>query len=568
MIALTGSTPGWRDPISGQDPERREWMKSCDAIIEILKREGVDILFGYPRNALLEAAAEANVRTIIPRQERIGLHMADAYSRLTKGEKLGVFCCQHGPGAEVAFAGVAQAFGESVPILFLPGGYPTATAHVGRNFNSVRNMAHITKSAEPLNFPAHVNGVMRRAFTALRNGRGGPALVELPFDVLEQEGAEVDYQPVLRSRYAPDGESIAKAAEMLCAAKRPVLYAGQGIHWSGAYEELAELAELLAIPVCTSLPGKSSFDETHPLSLGSGGAAMPYAVRYFLEEADLIMGAGCSFTSTAFGIRMPTGKKVIHATLDPIELNRAVETDVALIGDAKLTLRALIDACRGIIGSTARDRSSVAAEIKKVADDWLAKWMPKLTSDQTPITPYRVLWDLQNTVDVANTIITHDAGSPRDQLSPFWKTTAPHTFLGWGKTTQLGYGLGLALGAKLACPDKLCINVWGDAAIGFTGMDFETAVRERLPIMSILLNNASMAMELNVMPTATEKYRSTDISGNYSEFAKALGGHGERISKVEDITPAIKRGIAATQAGKAVLLEFMTSQELDFSRYP
>lgn len=543
-------------------------MKTNDAIVEIMKREGVDVLFGYPRNALLEAAAAGNIRTVIPRQERIGLHMADAYSRLTKGEKIGVFCCQHGPGAEVAYAGVAQAYGESVPILFMPGGYPTATAHVGRNFNSVRNMAQITKSAEPLNFPGHVNGVMRRAFTALRNGRGGPSLVELPYDVLEQEGAEVDYTPVLRTKFAPDGESIAQAASRLCEAKRPVIYAGQGIHWANAYAELKELAELLAIPVCTSLPGKSSFDETHPLSLGSGGAAMPYQVRHFLDESDVILGAGCSFTATAFGIRMPTGKRVIHATIDPLELNRAVETDIALIGDAKLTLRALIEACKTLIGGTPRDSSVVAAEIKGVADDWLAKWIPKLTSDQVPITPYRVLWDLQHTVDVANTIITHDAGSPRDQLSPFWKTTAPHSFLGWGKTTQLGYGLGLALGAKLACPDKLCINVWGDAAIGFTGMDFETAVRERLPILSILLNNSSMAMELNVMPTATEKFRSTDISGNYADFAKALGGYGERITRVEDIIPAIKRGIAATQAGQPALLEFMTSQELDFSRYP
>lgn len=543
-------------------------MKASDAIIDILKREGVDVLFGYPRNALLEAAARADVRTIIPRQERIGLHMADAYSRLTRGEKLGVFCCQHGPGAEVASAGVAQAYGESVPILVLPGGYATATAHVGRNYNSVRNMAHITKSAEPLNFPAHTSAVMRRAFTALRNGRGGPALVELPYDVLEQEGGEVDYRPVLRTRFAPDGESVTRAAQMLCAAKRPVLYAGQGIHWSNAYAELRELAELLAIPVCTSLPGKSSFDETHPLSLGSGGAAMPLAVRHFLDDADVILGVGCSFTSTAFGVRMPTGKRVIHATLDPVEINRAVETEVALIGDAALTLRALIEACRTILGGTPRDASAVTAEIAKVHQDWLAAWMPKLTSNQTPITPYRVLWDLQHTVDIANTIITHDAGSPRDQLSPFWRTIAPHTFLGWGKTTQLGYGLGLALGAKLACPDKLCINVWGDAAIGFTGMDFETAVRERLPILSILLNNASMAMELNVMPTATEKFRSTDISGDYAAFARALGGHGERVSAVADIVPAIRRAIAATQAGQPALIEFITSQEVDFSRYP
>ena len=176
-----------------------------------------------------------------------------------------------------------------------------------------------------------------------------------------------------------------------------------------------------------------------------------------------------------------------------------------------------------------------------------------------------MLWDLANTVDRANAIITHDAGSPRDQLSPFWEATTPLSYIGWGKTTQLGYGLGLAMGAKLACPDKLCINVWGDAAIGFTGMDFETAVRERIPILSILLNNFSMAIELKVMPVSTEKYRSTDISGDYAAMARAFGGYGERVSTPEDIIPAIKRGIEQTENGTPALLEFITSKEVDIS---
>ncbi len=177
-----------------------------------------------------------------------------------------------------------------------------------------------------------------------------------------------------------------------------------------------------------------------------------------------------------------------------------------------------------------------------------------------------MLWDLFQTVDVPNTIITHDAGSPRDQLTPFWKSTTPLSYIGWGKTTQLGYGLGLAMGAKLAQPDKLCMNVWGDAAIGFTGMDFETAVRERIPIMSILLNNFSMAIELKVMPISTEKYRSTDISGDYAAMARAFGGYGERVTEPDDIVPAIKRGIEKTRQGIPVLLEFITCKETEVSR--
>jgi acetolactate synthase-1/2/3 large subunit len=168
-------------------------------------------------------------------------------------------------------------------------------------------------------------------------------------------------------------------------------------------------------------------------------------------------------------------------------------------------------------------------------------------------------------VDASRTIITHDAGSPRDQLSPFWESTTPLSYIGWGKTTQLGYGLGLAMGAKLAHPERLCVNVWGDAAIGFTGMDFETAVRERIPVLSVLLNNFSMAIELKIMKAATEKYRSTDISGHYADMAKAFGGYGERVTEPAEIVPAIQRAVKKTEDGVPALLEFITEKAEDFS---
>jgi acetolactate synthase-1/2/3 large subunit len=300
--------------------------------------------------------------------------------------------------------------------------------------------------------------------------------------------------------------------------------------------------------------------------LGAGGLASPKAVHQFLHASDVILGVGCSFTETSFGIAMPKGKRIIQATLDPLDLNKDIEVEQCLLGDAALTLDALIAAVEGLIDGP-RDNAPVAAEIAAVHEAWLAEWKPKLTSDQNPLTPYRVLWDLQNTVDKDNTIITHDAGSPRDQLSPFWRATKPLSYIGWGKTTQLGYGLGLAMGAKLARPEALCINVWGDAAIGFTGMDFETAVRERIPILSILLNNFSMAIELKIMEVSTEKYRSTDISGDYAAMARAFGGYGERVTDPAEIIPAIQRGIAQTEAGVPALLEFITDKETEISKY-
>jgi thiamine pyrophosphate-dependent acetolactate synthase large subunit-like protein len=545
----------------------RRVMKAGEAIAEILRREGVEIIFGYPVNHVLEFAARAGIRPIIVRQERIGLHMADAMSRLTSGQKIGVFAMQHGPGAENAFGGVAQAYGEAVPILVLPQGYARRLAHVAPNFNSVLNMRHITKSAEPITAGAEIPNVFRRAFTRLKSGRGGPVLIEIPNDIYDEEVPEpLAYRPAAMPRIGPDQEAVRKAARRLIEAKRPVIYAGQGVHYARAWTELKRLAELLAAPVATSLGGKSAFPENHPLALGSGGNAIPAPVHHFLQEADLIFGIGCSFTRTNFGVDMPAGKAIVHATLDPMDVNKDVDCEMALIGDARLILDALLSEVQPMVADH-RDPAPVAEEIKAVREPWLAEWRPKLTSDETPLNPYRVLWDLAHTVDPDRTIVTHDAGSPRDQLSPFWVATAPLSYIGWGKTTQLGYGLGLAMGAKLVHPEKLCINVWGDAAIGFTGMDVETAVRERIPILSILLNNFCMAIELKVLPVATERYRATDISGDYAAMARAFGAYGERITEPAEIVPAIKRGIAATEQGQPALLEFITSKEVAVSKF-
>ena len=541
-------------------------MKLGAAIAEIMKREGIQILTGYPVNHLIEYAADVDIRPVMVRQERIGLHMADAISRVTSGDRIGAFCMQHGPGSENAYGGVAQCYGESIPVLVLPMGYPRRLAHIDPNFNSSVQMRGITKSAEPIMSAAEVPNILRRAFSKLRNGRGGPVLVEIPTDMWNEEVPEpLHYTPVTVTRYGPDPADVARAAALLASAKRPVIYAGTGIHWAKAWPQLKALAELLAAPVTTSLGGKSSFPEDHPLSLGSGGLAIPKPVRHFLDNADLIFGIGCSFTETNFGVKMPAGKKIIHATLDPDHLNKDIACEVGLVGDAALTLDALLAELGGRIKDK-RDPAPVAKEIAGHRDEWLAQWAPKRDSSDAPLNPYRVLRDLWRTVDVDNTIITHDAGSPRDQLSPFWVSRTPLSYLGWGKTTQLGYGLGLAMGAKLAAPDKLCINVWGDAAIGFTGMDFETAVRERIPILSILLNNFSMAIELKVMPISTEKYRSTDISGDYAAMARAFGGYGERVMRPEDIVPAILRGIEQTKNGTPALLEFITSKETAVSR--
>ncbi len=544
-------------------------MKVAAAVAEILKREGVEFLIGYPVNPIIEAAAEADIRTIIVRQERTGLHMADAVSRVTSGDTIGVFTMQHGPGVENAFGGVAQAYGESVPMVVLPAGYPRHLANVPPNFSAMLNFQHVTKSAEQVTLAKVVPDALRRAFMQAKNGRPRPTLVEIPTDLYNEEIGDFDYTPTPRLRSAPDPQAVDAVAAALVAAERPVIYAGQGVHYAKAWPQLRQLAELLEAPVTTTINGKSAFPENHRLALGCAGRSMPRPVWDFLHDADVIFGIGCSLTRTNYGVTMPTaGKTIIHATLDAGDINKDVPVHHALVGDAGLTLDALLAAVSERLGGKTRGRAdAIAGKIAAGLAAWRGEWMAKLTSSGTPISPYRIVWDLLHTVDPKNTIITHDAGSPRDQIVPFWQATEPLSYIGWGKTTQLGYGLGLAMGAKLAHPDKLCINFWGDAAIGFTGMDFETAVRERIPIMSVLSNNFSMAIELPIMQTATAKYRSTDISGDYAAMARAFGGYGERVTDPNEIIPAIKRGIAKTQEGVPVLLEFITEKEISFSTF-
>ena len=260
-------------------------MKVGEAVAEIMKREGIEILCGYPVNHLLEYAAAADIRPIIVRQERIGLHMADAISRVTSGRKIGAFCMQHGPGSENAYGGVAQSYSKSVPLLVIPQGYPRRIAGIDPNYSASREMRHVAKISEHLIVPGEIANAMRRAFSNLRNGRSGPAIVEIPTDLWNEDIGTLDYTPVSRAKSGPDPADVRKAAAAILAAKRPVIYAGTGVHWAEAWPQLRKFAELLGAPVTTSLGGKSSFPENHPLSLGSGGNAVPKTVHHFVEKS-------------------------------------------------------------------------------------------------------------------------------------------------------------------------------------------------------------------------------------------------------------------------------------------
>ncbi|MGH8070833.1 MAG: thiamine pyrophosphate-requiring protein [Candidatus Entotheonellia bacterium] len=542
-------------------------MKVIDAIAEIMKREGVQFLSCYPTTPIIEACAAVGIRPYLCRQERVGGGIADGYSRVTNGKPIGVFAMQYGPGAENAFPGVATAYSDSTPILVLPLGHPRDRAQVFPLFSSARTYASVTKSVETLNLAGEVSEVMRRAFSLLKMGRPGPVMVEIPADVALEEVSEsaLQYTAVKATRPVGNPRDITEAARVLLEARSPVLHAGQGVLYAEATDELVELAELLEVPVMTTLEGKSAFPENHPLALGSGSGVMSRPVYHFLRDADVLFAVGTSLTKHGMATTIPPGKTIIQVTNDERDLNKNYQTQHPILGDAKLVLRQFIDAVKELHGGKAPERSGITAEITRVREEWLKEWMPKLASDEVPLNPYRVMWDFMHTVDAKEAIVTHDSGSPRDQLMPFYRATAPRSYLGWGKSHALGTGLGLIMGAKLAAPDKFCVNFMGDAAFGMTGLDFETAVRTGIPITTIVLNNSSMAIERHALVVSHDKYRARDIGGNYADMGRAMGGYAERVEKPDEIVPAIQRARQHNEAGRAVLLEFITSQEITFS---
>ena len=543
-------------------------MNGAGVVAEILKLESTEFLSCYPRNPLIEACAALDIRPILCRQERVGVGLADGYSRIKRGKKNGVFAAQNGPGIENAFPGIAQAYAENVPLLIVAGALPLARQSVRPVFRAADVYRPVTKWSALAHSVQELPDLMRRAFQAMRSGKGAPVLIEIPDEVFEAEfKGNLDYTPVPVQRAAPDPAAVREAVRMLLAAKHPILWGGAGVHYAEAGDRLAALAELVPAPVVTTNPGKSAIPESHPLSLGASTRSRGKPFVDFMAKADLVLAVGSSLTRTPFGPSVPPGKIIIHSTNEAGDINKEYRVDHSVIGDAALTLDALIAELsrqKGPGGGNAL--ASLKEEVASAKKAWLGEWAKFLDSDETPLNQYRVIRDMMRTLDRDNVIMTHDSGSPREQMMPFWETTAAGSYMGWGKSTQLGYGLGITMGAKLAAPEKLCVNVMGDAAIGMTGMDIETAARNRIAILTVVFNNGVMGAERDVLKISDKKYGAMTVGGNYTKVAEGLNVAARRVEKPADIVSGLKEAVAVTQKGAPFLLEFVVKEGQDFSR--
>ena len=545
-------------------------MNGDQLMAKLLKKEGTEWISCFPAQTLIEACSQEGIRPVLCRQERAGVNMADAYSRIHNGNKIGVFTMQHGPGAENAFGGVAQAYADNVPMLLIPGGSTERRVGVHPGFDAIPNYQHITKWAGRINTIERIPEMVSQAFTHLRNGRPGPVLLELPGDVGHAEvPADIEEYQVSRSykSYAAK-EDVRDIVTALLKAKAPVINAGQGTLYAEATDELIEFAELVNVPVMTTLAGKSAYPEDHSLALGTGGNTGTLMVDRFLQNTDFVLGIGTSFAISNFTAPMPPDATKAQITNTAEDINRDYRVEYGAVGDAKLVLQQLIEEAKSQLGEHGRgDVNGVRDKISEIKDEFMKEWGPRLNSDETPMSPYRVFNEMMKAVDPRNAIVTHDSGYPRNQLVPFWPALNPRSYIGWGKSTQLGYGLGLALGAKVAAPDKVVINVMGDAAFGMAGLDIETATRSELGTITVVLNNGVMTHYYDHFPHATENWKSNELGGIYSDTAKSLGAHGERIHNPDEIGPAMKRALEASNSGQPVLLEMITKEEENISNY-
>ena len=546
-------------------------MTGGDAVIHALEKEGVEYISGFAGGGEVPLwpalRASETIKVFLARHERQGVEIADGYARATG--KVGVALCGTGPGATNTLTGIAGAFADNIPVLLLMGQHPLG--NMGKEIQQEVPSSifdSFVKWKGTMSKVEDIPGVMRRAFTALRSGSPGPVVLEMPLDVLSSEAADsvLNYEPVGPGlKAAADPRDIEKAADILVNASFPILNVGGGVLAAEAWDEARELAELLSMPVASTLVGKGAFPEDHPLSLGGGVyPRSKYASGQALHinrKADAVLAVGNSFRmpNATDGRPIPDGVKLIHINADPEDLNKIYPADVPILADAKLALRSLIDAVRDRLGpGKGGVKEEVVSEIQQAKAKWLGEWQSIFTDPSVPTNGYRVVHDLMQVVDLDRTIALHDAGGSRGYLSPFWPATKPRNYIGMGGMAAMGWSMGAAVGVKLGRPDHLVFHVLGDASYGMVGMEVETAVRMGLPTLTVVLNNGGTGGGLMAMdrPNAAPP-TFAELSGNFSLVAQGLGAYSERVVQPEDIIPAFRRAIQATESGQAALVEVM-----------
>lgn len=528
-------------------------MSGAKALVESLKRQNAKVIFGIIGGAIMpvyDALYDADIRHILSRHEQCAAHAADGYARACG--KPGICMATSGPGATNLITGIANAYMDSSPIIALTGQVSThgdaSSYMIGKDAfqeaDIIGMTTPITKFNYQLRSAAEIPKVVKMAFHVATTGRPGPVLIDLPknvqLDTVEMNFSDeiklLGYKPVTD----PHPVQVKKAAELLVGAEKPVILAGGGVASSNAFQELLELAELLLAPVTTTLMGKGCFPENHPLSLGHIGMHGNPAANKLILEADVLLAVGTRFADRSTG-RLDTfckGAKKIHIDIDPAEIGKNVEVDVPIVADAKKALRTIYT----VIAEKAKKKDSAWLRRIKEAKE---QCVNNASANSTSLRPQILLKVLRQLLP-EEAIVTTEVGQNQMWAALHYKVFKPRTYITSGGLGTMGFGFPAALGAKVACPDRVVVDIAGDGSFIMSEQELACSVEEKIPVIVIILNNSVLGMVAQWQRLFyNRRYIATKLGHvpDFVKLAEAYGAQGVRVGSIEEFTKAVKNAM-------------------------
>ncbi len=528
-------------------------LTGAQILFKVLKEEGVDVIFGYPGGAVLdiydEMSKHRDIKHILVRHEQAAVHAADGYARVLG--KVGVCIATSGPGATNTVTGIATAYMDSIPLVVFTGQVPTRL--VGSDAFQEVDIVGITRSCTKHNYlVTDVNDlarIVKEAFYIARTGRPGPVLVDIPKDVQQ---AVTKYEPIgevkLKSYkpvYKPNVKQLKKAISLIKRSKKPLILLGGGVVHSRAYEELREFAEKIKSPVASTLMGLGSFPPDSPLWLGMVGMHGTYSANMATGECDLLIGIGVRFDDRVTG-KVDTfapHAKIIHIDIDPTSIQKNVPVTVPVVGDCKIALSML----NKILNEEGLgDVEEIRKEWLEKIEDWKKSKPLTYKQEKDEIKPQYVIETLYE-LTKGEAIVATEVGQNQMWTAQFYKFHKPNHFITSGGLGCMGYGFPASIGAKVACPDKVVVDIAGDGSIQMNIQELATAVQNNIHVKVIILNNSYLGMVRQWQELFYEKrYSQTYLAyaPDFVKLAEAYGAVGMRVTKPEEVKPALEKALS------------------------
>lgn len=531
-------------------------LTGSQIVIECLKEQGVDTVFGYPGGTILNVYDELykhsdEIHHILTSHEQGAAHAADGYARATG--KVGVCLATSGPGATNLVTGIATAYMDSIPMVAITANVtlPMLGKDSFQEIDIAGVTMPITKHGYIVKDVTKLADTLRKAFNIARSGRPGPVLVDITKDVTAntcEYTPQKPEPPVIKNKYSQ--ADIDTALELIAASKKPYIYLGGGSIASGAYREVKEFAEKIDAPVCDTLMGKGAFDGKNPAYTGMIGMHGTKTSNYGVSECDLLIALGARFSDRVIGNakKFACNAKILHIDIDAAEINKNIHTDASVVGDLKTILKEL---------------NSKLTPVKHV--EWMnhiqkLKAKYPLKYDDSKLTCPYIIEELDR-VTKGKAIISTDVGQHQMWAAQYYQYTEPRTFLSSGGLGTMGYGLGACIGAKMGRPDKICVNIAGDGCFRMNMNELATASRYNIPIIQIIINNHVLGMVRQWQTLFYDKRYSQTVLADKVDFVKVaegLGCEAIRVTKKEEVAPALEKAISL---GRPVVLDCIIEED-------